>query len=275
MPEWPDLHVLRGRIESALAGRSISAVRVGDPLTIRSARPLGEALTGRRLQAVRHQGKFLRFDFDAATSVVVNPMLSGLFDLVPAKTALRRTTALALTFDPDTDLRYRDDTRMGKVYLLAGDLGEETVPGLAGQGPGAGALPWSAEEFARWARATRREVRNLLMDQSFVAGIGNAYADEVLWAARLHPKRRVSSATAADLVRLYDALRRVLAEAAVAVEAGLPAELGTKVRDHLKVRGRAGEPCPRCGTRIVRTRHGRDDAFLCPSCQPPPRGQLR
>ncbi len=275
MPEWPDLHVLRGRIESALAGRTIIAVRVGDPLTIRSARPLAEALTGRRLLRVRHQGKFLRFDFDERTAALVNPMLSGLFDLVPAKTVLRRTTALALTFDPDTDLRYRDDTRMGKVYLLTGDVGEEIVPGLAGQGPEAGAIPWSADEFARRARATRREVRNLLMDQGFVAGIGNAYADEILWEAKLHPKRRVSSLAPAELALLYEALRRVVVDAAVAVEAGLPAELGTKVRDHLKVRGRAGEPCRRCGTRIVRTRHGLDDTFLCPSCQPPPRGQLR
>jgi formamidopyrimidine-DNA glycosylase len=275
VPEWPDLHVLRGRIEKAVAGRRVTSVRVHDPLVLRATRPLDEALRGRTLTAVAHRGRFLAFIFDDGTRVVVNPMLSGLFDLVPPSTKIRAKTAFALTFENDVDLRYRDDTRMGKVYLLPPGAADTQVPQYSEQGDEAGTLGWTADEFAKRAKATRRELRNLLMDDEFIAGIGNAYADEILWAAKLHPKRRVATLDEGEMDRLRGALRATLERAAEIVEAELPAELGTKVRAHMNVRGRSGEPCPRCATKIVRTRHGLDEMYVCPRCQPPPKGQLR
>jgi formamidopyrimidine-DNA glycosylase len=284
MPEWPDLHVLRSRIEKAVRGKRIARVRVHDPLVLRATKPFDAALTGRTLTDVAHRGRFLAFTFDDGTRVVVNPMLSGLFDLLPASTKIRATTAFAWTFADSAakalekdaiDLRYRDDTRMGKVYLLPPGASEDMVPGFAGQGDEAGTLGWTADEFAKRAKATRRELRNLLMDDEFIAGIGNAYADEILWAAKLHPKRKVASLDAGEMDRLRGALRSVLERASEIVESQLPPELGTKIRTHMSVRGRAGEPCPRCGTKIVRTRHGLDDMYVCPTCQPPPKGQLR
>lgn len=284
MPEWPDLHVLRSRIEKAVGGRRVAAVRVHDPLVLRATRPLDAALTGRTLTDVAHRGRFLAFTFDDGTRVVVNPMLAGLFDLLPPSTKIRATTAFALTFagadaaapaHDATDLRYRDDTRMGKVYLLPAGAKDTEVPGYAEQGVEAGALDWSADEFAARAKHTRRELRNLLMDDEFIAGIGNAYADEILWAAKLHPKRRVATLDDGEMERLRSALHATLDRAAEIVERELPSELGKKVRGHMNVRGRAGEPCPRCGTRIIRTRHGLDEMYLCPKCQPPPKGQLR
>jgi formamidopyrimidine-DNA glycosylase len=275
MPEWPDLHVLQRRITTAVAGRRVTKVRVHDPLVLRATRPLDEALEGRVLRDVAHRGRFLAFTFDDGTQVVVNPMLSGLFDLLPPATKIRATTAFALTFDNGTDLRYRDDTRMGKVYLLAPGASDAQVPQFSSQGEEAGALSWTADEFAKRAKSTRRELRNLLMDDEFIAGIGNAYADEILWAAKLHPKRRVATLDDGEMDRLRGALHAVLERAAEIVEAQLPPELGTKIRTHMNVRGRAGEPCPRCGTKIVRTRHAMHEMFVCPTCQPPPKGQLR
>ena len=139
-----------------------------------------------------------------------------------------------------------------------------TCPGFDRQGPEAGALPWNADEFARRAKATRRELRNLLMSGDFIAGIGNAYADEILWQAKLHPKRRVASLDDGEMDRLYGALRETLARAVEIVENELPPELGTKIRTHMKIRGKVGDPCARCGTKIVRTRHGLDEMFVCP-----------
>ena len=275
MPEWPDLHVLRGRIEKAVGGRRVTNVRVHDPLVLRATQPLEDALRGRVLEHVAHRGRFLAFAFDDGSRVVVNPMLSGLFDLVAPAAKIRPRTAFALTFENDRDLRYRDDTRMGKVYLLPPSAPDTQVPQYAEQGDEAGTLGWRADEFAKRARATRRELRNLLMDDEFIAGIGNAYADEILWAAKLHPKRKVASLDEGEMDRLRGALRATLERAAEIVEAQLPPELGTKVRAHMNVRGRAGEPCPRCGARIVRTRHGLDEMYVCPRCQPPPKGQLR
>lgn len=275
MPEWPDLHVLQSRITKAVAGKTVTAVRVHDPLVLRATRPFDEALNGRTLREVAHRGRFLAFVFDDGTQVVVNPMLSGLFDLLPPATKIRATTAFALTFDNEIDLRYRDDTRMGKVYLLAPGASDEQVPQYSSQGAEAGALSWSADEFAARARKTRRELRNLLMDDEFIAGIGNAYSDEILWAAKLHPKRKVASLDPGEMDRLRGALHSVLERASEIVESQLPPQLGTKIRTHMNVRGKAGEPCPRCGTKIVRTRHGLDEMYVCPKCQPPPKGQLR
>ena len=220
MPEWPDLHVVRGRLEKALVGHEIVLVRVGDPLVFRATRAVETALAHRRFTGVRHRGKFLIFDLDE------------------------------------------------------GD-GTSSVHGFEELGPEAGEFSWSEREFAERARATRREVRNLLQDQTFLAGIGNAYADEILWEARLHPKRRVATLSEDEMSRFYQALKDVIARGVLQVEEHLPPELGTKIRDHMKVRGHKGKPCPRCATPIVKTRHGLDDMYLCPRCQTPPKGQIR
>ena len=115
--------------------------------------------------------------------------------------------------------------------------------------------------------------KNLPKDK-VVFGIGNAYADEILWEAKLHPKRTVRSLTRVEQIGLYDAMQHVLARAVDEVEAGTPPELGVKVRSHLKVRGRYGTPCPRCGSDLRRTRKGDDETDYCSTCQPPPPGQL-
>jgi formamidopyrimidine-DNA glycosylase len=274
MPEWPDLHVVRGRLEQALVGKEIVLVRVGDPLVLRSTRPVETFLAHQRFVAVRHRGKFLIFDLDRGR-IVVNPMLAGIFELADADAKLTRSTALSLVLDDGTDLRYRDDKRMGKVHVLDGADDYSDVHGFDALGPDAGDFSWSEREFAERARGTRRELRNLLQDQTFLAGIGNAYADEILWEAKLHPKRRVITLTDEEMSRFYRSLKEVIARGAREVEEGLPPELGTKIRDHMQIRLRKGKPCPRCGTPIIKTRHGLDDMYLCPSCQPPPKGQIR
>ena len=267
MPEWPELRVMQERIAAALVGKKIVAVRVGDPVVLRAVKPVDELLVGRTLRAVTHHGKFLIFAFDGL-EMTVNPMLAGIFSLQPAGAKATKDTRMRLEFEGGTELRYRDDVRMGKVYV-----GIE-APGLADIGPDAGTLEWTEAEFSDRAKAKRSEVRNLLQDQTFVSGIGNAYADEILWAAQLHPKRRVGSLTKDEMHRFYTALRGEVARGLAEVETAMPPELGAKPRLHMKVRGRAGKPCPRCGAVLMRRRKGLDDVDLCPKCQPAPKGQL-
>ena len=267
MPEWPELRVMQGRIADALVGKQIVAVRVGDPVVLRAVKPADQLLVGRTLRAVEHHGKFLIFRFDGLV-MTVNPMLAGIFLLQPAGAKVTKDTRMRLEFAGGTELRYRDDVRMGKIYLGI------DAPGLADLGPDAGTFDWSEAQFNERAKAKRSEVRNLLQDQTFVSGIGNAYADEILWTAKLHPKRRVGSLTTDELHRLYTSLRAVMAQGLGAVESAMPAQLGQKPRAHLQVRGRAGTPCPRCGATLMRRRKGLDDVDLCPRCQPAPRGQL-
>src|SRR5947208_15651543 len=146
MPEWPDLHVVRGRLEKALVGREITLVRVGDPTVLRATKPIETALAHRRFTGVRHRGKFLMFDLDRGR-IVVNPMLAGVFELTDADAKLTRTTALSLVMDDGTDLRYRDDKRMGKVHIVALDDDLRDVHGFADLGPDVGDFPCSQREF--------------------------------------------------------------------------------------------------------------------------------
>jgi formamidopyrimidine-DNA glycosylase len=271
VPEWPDLNVLRGRLERALVGRRIVDCRVLEPTVIRATRDPREILVGRRFLSVGHRGKFLLFELDEDARVVVNPMLSGLFELGPADGRPPAATRFSLVLDDGVALSYRDDTRMGKVYLLEGSS-PDTVPGYAEMGPEAGELGWSAADLRDSFRKRRGLLRHALMDQRLLAGIGNAYADEILWAARLHPKRPSGSLSEDEARALLDGIREVLRGAVAHVERSLPTKLGAKVRDHMKVRGRAGELCPRCGAAIVRRHLGVEDTYLCLRCQPPPKG---
>jgi formamidopyrimidine-DNA glycosylase len=262
---------MQERLAAALTGRRVVAVRVGDPVVLRTLKPADELLVGRILRSVAHHGKYLVFSFDGPADgmeMTVNPMLAGIFSLQPVGAKATKDTRMRLEFEGGTELRYRDDVRMGKVYL-----GVE-APGLADIGPDAGTFIWSEAEFATRAKAKRSEVRNLLQDQSFLSGIGNAYADEILWDARLHPKRRAGSLSADEMARFYGSLRSVVANGLTHVERDMPPELGKKPRDHMRVRGRAGKPCPRCGATLMRRRKGLDDVDLCPKCQPAPKGQL-
>ena len=277
MPEWPDLHVLRGRLAEAFVGKHVTAVRVHDPLVLRATRPLPDALKGRALADVVHRGRVLVLVFDDNTRLVINPMLSGLFDIVPTEAKLRATTAFALTFDgigsggplkDARDLRYRDETRMGKVYLLEPSATSAGVPAFDAQGPEAGALPWSAAEFARRAKATRRELRNLLMHSDFIAGIGNAYADEILWAASIHPYRKRPQLTAEEIDRLHPAMQTTLREAVDKVRARMGEQIHVEKRDFMAVHMKAGQPCPRCGTRISAVTANQRITNYCLTCQP-------
>lgn len=274
MPEWPDLHVLRQRLDEALAGRAVVAAEVYNPIILRTVLPLPEWLAGRRLIALSQRGKFLTFHWDDASVMVVNPMLAGIFALTHPGARRTKSTAFAVTFEGDVQLRYLDEKQMGKAYLLRGEDPVKAVAGFGELGPEADPAAFDQQGFILRGRQRRLEVRNLLLDQSFLAGIGNAYADEILFEARLHPKRKVSSLSSEEWTRLAQATQTVIAEGVKAVDAAMPPGLGVKVRTHMKVRGRENTPCPRCGTRIVLRSLGYLETNFCPTCQPAPPGQI-
>jgi len=274
MPEWPDLFVLRERLDQALSGRAAVGAQVFNPIVLRAVQPMPQWLEGRRLSGLSHRGKFLTFHWDDGSLMVVNPMLTGVFALTAPAAKRTKDTAFAITFESDIQLRYRDDKQMGKVYLLRSEEPATAVPGFGGLGPEADPATFDEQDFIRRGRKRQYEARNLLMDQDFLAGIGNAYADEILFEARLHPKRKVTSLSDEEWETLAHAVRTVITLAVKAVENGLPPGLGTKVRTHMQVRGRENTPCPRCGTRIVLRSLGYLETNFCPTCQPAPPGQL-
>ena len=274
MPELPDLVHVEDELRRALVGKRVEAARTGDPLVLRVmvAEPFPGVLVGRALEGVERRGHFLRFALEGGLVLVVNAMLAGRYKLLegPRSAAPRKkdpvALGLALVFADGPELQYVDDKRMGKVYVAAAaDEGKIPVYGALGVDPLSPAF--TREAFGKLVGKRRDQVRMFLMDKAAIASIGNAYADEILFAARLHPKTFCNKLAAAEIDALFEAIPRVLRDAIAEIRRRAE-PIDVKVRDFLAVRGRDGKPCPRCGTTIRAVRVGDGDACFCPSCQP-------
>lgn len=268
MPELPDLVHVEAVLRRSVVGLPIVKVRVGDPVVLRLmvAEPLPALLAGKRIVEVSRRGQFMRFNLDGGLCLVVNAMLSGRYSLADIGAASGASLILALGFAGGLELRYADETRMGKIYVARSEQLDQ-IPGFATLGVDLLADEFSLPHLRRLVARRRDQVRQFLLDKTALASIGNAYADEILFAARLHPKTFCHTLRPEEVDRLYAAIRETLYAAIREIQTrNQPIEV--KVRDFLKVRGRAGEPCPMCGTTIRRVRVGRDDACFCPACQP-------
>jgi len=281
MPELPDLVHVEAGLRAAVAGKHITAARTGDPTVLRIMvpEPFPGVLVGRTLAGVERRGHFMRFALDQDLVVVVNAMLVGRYRLVPRGPAGQptktgkaepqkkdpRSLALALVFEDAPELHYLDDKRMGKVYV-ARAADEATIPIYGQLGADVLSPAFTRDAFGKLIARRRDQVRAFLMDKRALASIGNAYADEILFAASLHPKTFCNKLAPAEIDALHAAIGRVLTDAIAEIrKRDEPIEV--KVRDFLKVRGRDGKPCVVCGTTIRAVRVGDGDACFCPHCQ--------
>ena len=208
MPELPELEVVREVLERRVVGRTIQRITLepkGGPIVVRdlTGRGLAAGLERQVVSVVERRGKFLVFTLQpSGLFLVVNPKLSGRLQLCPPDE--KRAGPLHLTLhldDPPTELRYVDAKVMGQVYLTR-DLAQ--VPTFSEMGPDA--LAVSQEEFQARLRPFRGEIKGILTRASFLAGIGNAYADEILWNAQLHPFRKRTTLTPEETARLFGAI---------------------------------------------------------------------
>ena len=274
MPELPDLVHVEAGLRDALAGKRIIAARTGDPTVLRVmvTQPFPDVLAGRRLATIDRRGHFMRFGLEGDLVIVVNAMLVGRYKLIAAGAAADKTKkdprslGLALTFDDAPELQYLDEKRMGKVYVAAA-ADEGKIPIYGQLGLDVMSPSFTREAFGKVAARRRDQVRAFVMDKRALASVGNAYADEILFAARLHPKTFCNKLDPAALDALYAAIGQVLRDAIGEIRRR-DEPIDVKVRDFLKVRGRDGKPCLVCGTTIRAVRVGDGDACFCPSCQP-------
>jgi formamidopyrimidine-DNA glycosylase len=288
MPELPDLDILADAFTAALVGRPIVGSRTVQSLVLRGTTAELEALVGQRLRSVLQRGKFLVLELDR-DRLVINAMLTGRLGLAPPGARAYAQTAFVLVFGPRVqppdaipawtqgagwlpeedatiELRYRDPTRMGKVYVLPEGL-ERPVAGWDEQGPD---VDDPGLDLDAWRTRISRhggELKNLLKNQAFVAGVGNGYSDEILWAARLAPFRKRSSLATEEVDRLYQASRDVPAWAAGELRRRVPPRFEVEVRDFLRVHGKGGQACPRCGSTITEISPGGFVTSWCRSCQ--------
>jgi formamidopyrimidine-DNA glycosylase len=290
MPELPDLRILADAFSAALAGRELISTTVKQPLVLRGTSAELRGFVGRRLDGVTQRGKFLTLAF-GSDRIVINAMLTGRLGLAKASTKAFTSTALVFGFgsrvglppglaaaawtrganwlpedEESIELRYRDPKKMGKVYLLPAGI-ERVVAGWDTLGPDGD----DAElDLAGWQGRIKRhggEVQNLLKNQDFIAGIGNAYSDEILWAGRIAPFRKRSSLAAEESAQLWRASREVLAWATEELQHRVPPTFEKLARDFLRVHLKGGQPCPRCGAVLSEVSPGGFTTTWCRSCQ--------
>jgi len=263
MPELPDLLYILSRLREKLLGREVTAERVREPVVLRfTVQGNLSLLLGRTLADVFRKSHFLVFRFEGL-DLAVNPMLAGRFRLAEPGGSDERSLGFALGFG-DVELRYLDDKKMGKAYLIATD-DWKAIPGLQTGGVDILSPEFTRERFVSLLKHRRHQVRVFLLDKKALDSLGNAYADEVLFEAGIHPKTFCRSIAHDEGVRLHDAIVRVMTEAVAEVE-GRAEPIDVKVRDFLKVRRK--ETCPRCGGKIRTAGVRGMDAWFCPRCQP-------
>jgi formamidopyrimidine-DNA glycosylase len=273
MPELPDLLHIQSKLSESLLSWHVASERVREPVVLRFAvRGNLSLLLGRPLRAVLRKSHFLVFRFEGL-DLAVNPMLAGRFRVCEPPAKDEASLAFALGFSPDhtpegkppeRELRYLDDKKMGKAYLIAND-DWKAIPGMQTGGVDILGPEFTRERFVSLLKHRRDQVRVFLLDKKALDSLGNAYADEVLFEAGLHPKTFCRSLSHDEGVKLHDAIVKVVSEA-VAEVAARGEGTDVKVRDFLKVRLK--ETCPRCSGRIRKAGVRGMDAYFCPHCQP-------
>ena len=272
MPELPELELLRGTLTGYLAGRSVFAVAVDPKRQVVLRYPpadFARDLAGRTFETVSRRGKFLIFSFTGGGPLlVVNPMLGGRFAFATRGAPALPSTCFTLQLSGAMDLRFLDTVLMARVYLTSEP--DNDVPGFADVGPDALAPDLTFEIFEQRLRKHRGEIKNVLRNQSFVGGIGNAYSDEILFEARIRPLRRASTLKPEERRALYDAMRSVLEHAVGTVQRQYAARkhpLHKQDRAFLKIHGKGKTQCPRCGHRVSTIHSGGESTYFCRGCQ--------
>jgi formamidopyrimidine-DNA glycosylase len=269
MPELPELDVVAEVLNRRVVGQTITGVEVIPPGGIIVVRDLTHSgfektLAGLNLSTIARRGKFLIFQFsNSSIYLAINPKLTGRLQLVTPKEKKLPKTHLIFSLSGGGQWRYVDQKQMGQLYLTA-DLTQ--VPDFAEMGPEA--LEISAADFRARLKRFSGEIKSALTQSRFVAGIGNAYADEILWAAQIHPYRRRASLTPEELERLYAAMRSTLIEATEKVRVEMGENIYLKPRDFMAVHMKTGEPCPRCGNPISLVGANQRITNFCRTCQP-------
>jgi formamidopyrimidine-DNA glycosylase len=272
MPELPDLTVVAEQLAARAAGKTVAEATAPTPILLRATPADLAALKGLQLGLARRRGKFLLLPFERdhqpAKLLAANPMLAGRFWLIgDPRERVRARTGLRLRFTDGGELRYVDREMLGKLYLVAPDQ-LDAIPGWSEMGPDADDPALTLDSFRQRIRRHPGELKPLLRNNKFVAGIGNAYSDEILWEAKLAPFRKRSTLSPADIDRLYEAMRSVLGDAKERLRELVPPNIETQHREFLKVHLRGGQPCPRCG-RELRQIGGEEATTFCRTCQPP------
>ena len=269
MPEVPDLEAIRTFFNRRIVGQTVERVDVFIPVVIRLPREdFISQLVNDTFGEVQRHGKFLLFPFASGRIMVINAMLTGRFSYVERSVKKHARTCFTLYLANSHELRYADQRVMGRVYLVTAD-GLMTIPQFGEMGPDVLSPELTEDLFKQRLRHHNGQIKSILVNHKFVAGIGNAYSDEILWEARIHPYRKRTAISDEEASGLYKATRSVFEWANPIVAEKMADTLDyTEWRDHLRVHRRGGQPCPRCGATISEITAGQRITSFCRHCQP-------
>jgi len=286
MPELPEVETVARGLRQAILGRRILSVTLGKTDFIDDPAALEQNLPGREIEAVERYGKFMLLRLSAAgeetrvttngdaapASLLVHLGMTGQIAPAPAAQPLEKHTHVCLLLDDGRELRYTDARRFGRIAYLTKALLSEELTGF-----GADPLEVSKEEFAERICGRRARIKALLLDQGVLRGVGNIYADESLWRARVHPARLGSNLSVKQTETLRRVLQEILQKAIVLRGSSISDVLDAEgepgeYQRHHRAYGREGKNCYRCKTPIRRAIVAGRSSYFCPRCQPSPRG---
>ena len=286
MPELPEVETIARQLKDLVVGRRVGGFtslwhKLTEPL---SARDFEKRLIGRQITGVSRRGKFVVLELDEGEALIVSLRMTGQLLFRDDPTVEDRFVRAVVRFEDGTLLNFADTRKFGRMAIVdRADLVDRTHERRRVREPlhrALGIEPLSRRFTARYLadllrRRARAAIKPLLLDQRAIAGVGNIYAIEALWRAKIHPLRQAGSLRPPEIARLHEAIRWVLRKG---IRFG-----GASRRDYVDARGnegrmqrefnvygRAGEPCPRCGREIVRTVVAGRGTFHCPRCQRAP-----
>ena len=274
MPELPDVQTIVNDLKAAgVEGTTIKDAKVFWSRTIAepSAKVFCNRIRGKSVSAIRRRGKFIVFDFKNGDNLLIHLRMSGRLHLVSYDLPRKKHEHVILSFADGRQLRFHDTRKFGRLYLTS--HAEKILDRL---GPEPLATTYTRKIYAGDLSPRKRMLKPLLLDQTFIAGLGNIYVDEALWESKIHPCRIAASLTQSEIRALHRAIPRVLKRGLK----NLGTSLGTaktnfysianhqgRNRDELKVFRRTDLPCPRCQAKIQRIAVGQRSTHICPKCQ--------
>ncbi len=275
MPELPEVETYVRDLEPVLRGRRITVASVTWPRTIATptAEQFEETIPGAAFDSFQRRGKYMLFGLDDGRTLVVHLRMTGRLTIVQGDEEAGKHVHVVLHLDNGQKIHFQDTRKFGRIWLtddlpsVIGDLGPEPLSDA-----------FTAQYLAEKLENRKASIKSLILDQSIIAGIGNIYADESLFEARIHPVRPGGTLSMAEIERLHAAIVQLLAQAIELQGSTLgtstlqnysrPGGQSGSFQESFRVFRRTGEPCPLCGTPIERIVVGQRGTHFCPRCQP-------
>ncbi len=273
MPELPEVESYRRDLSQMLVGRQITSVHVDWPnqVSTPSVEELTRRLSGQTVMSVDRRGKYLLFGLSGGDTLLIHLKMSGRLHIEPVTAPSDSHVHIVFRLDDGNELRFHDPRKFGRVYLV-----DDPVEVVGKLGPEPLDEDFTIERFAEMLSHRRGRIKPLLLNQTFLAGLGNIYTDEALHMAGLHPLRTANTLEPNEIRKLHAAIRSTLQQAiehrGTSFDAFYLDTRGERgmYQGQLQVYGRAGRPCYRCGTPIQRTVVAQRGTYFCPACQPQP-----